>query len=169
MAAKKKNKPPIDPPPCLHCGEPSRKVSGRVIYPNRQDLYRLIFWKCDPCGAYVGSHKRSGKPKGFPGNHEVRNARKYVHKVLDPLWRNAHRDPAYANSEKDDRAIKVIQGSARGRVYAWLAHQMGISKETCHVGMFGIEECRMAWPLCRKANYSEIRDWYKANKDILKK
>ena len=168
MAAKK-NKPEIQPPPCLHCGDPARKVAGRVIYPNRPDLYRLIFWKCDPCQAYVGSHKRSGKPKGYPGNEEVRNARKHVHKVFDPIWQNADQDPAYAGSEKTKEAKQVIRFAARSRAYAWLAHQMGISKETCHIAMLGIEECRMAWPLCRKANYSEIRAWYKENKAILKK
>ena len=164
MATKKKHKPEIQPPACLHCKKPARRVSGRVIYPNRPDLYDLILWECKPCLAYVGSHKRGGKPKGYPGNARIRRVRKKVHGVLDPIWRNADKDPAYENSEKDMAAIRKIQGSARGRVYKWLGHHMGLLSDECHVGKFGYAQCQAAYYLCNRANYTEIREWYKANK-----
>jgi len=160
VAKKNKPKPPINPPLCLHCKIPARRVTGRQIYSQRTDLWGLIMWLCK-CGAYCGSHKRSGKPLGYPCDAETRNARKEVHKILDPIWRNAHQDPAYAGSEKTDVAIKKIQGSARGRVYAWLAFSMGIEKTDCHTAMFNVDQCRQAWKLCRIADYAQIREWYK--------
>lgn len=46
---------------CDYCGNDAMLVSGRAIYPHRPDLFRLNFWQCAPCDAYVGCHKREGR------------------------------------------------------------------------------------------------------------
>jgi hypothetical protein len=44
--------------------------------------------------------------------------------VFDPLWRGG--------------AI------SRSEAYGMLASAMGIAKQNCHIGMFGIDECKAA-------------------------
>jgi len=153
-------------PSCLHCSEPAKRVTGRVIYPNSPDYHDLIFYSCDPCGAYVGTHKVSTKPLGRPGNEETRNARKHLHKILDPIWKNAWQSPAYGRIDPSDREARLsITRSARSRVYRFLAECMGISREQCHTAMFDIEQCRFAWVICKGISYKIVKDWHDATKD----
>ena len=66
-----------------------RLTDGKEIYPHRPDLYELPFWKCDKCGCYVGCHhktKERTKPLGVICGPEMKNARREIHKILDPLW-----------------------------------------------------------------------------------
>ena len=64
----------------------AKKVSGDVIYPHRPDLYHLVFYRCDECKEYIGTHKDNGEPFGSIPTPELRIARINVHKVIDPLW-----------------------------------------------------------------------------------
>lgn len=78
------------------CGCKGEKVEARLtdgseIYPHRPDLHSLPFWKCDACGNYVGCHhktKERTKPLGNIPTPEIRNARKHIHSILDPLWKS---------------------------------------------------------------------------------
>jgi hypothetical protein len=69
-------------------------VTGRHIYPHRPDLYHLNFWRC-LCDNYVGCHPNSSKPLGCIPSPEMRNARKHIHELLDPLWQ----DGSFSRSE----------------------------------------------------------------------
>lgn len=78
---------------CCGCGEKveARLTDGEEIYPHRSDLHRLPFWKCDNCGNYVGCHHKTKdrtRPLGCIPISEIRNARKYIHAILDPIWKN---------------------------------------------------------------------------------
>ena len=42
---------------CDYCQKPAELVTGATIYPHRNDLAHLRFWRCVPCEAYVGCHK----------------------------------------------------------------------------------------------------------------
>ena len=165
MAKSKKEYPA---PLCLHCGEVSVLTTGREIFPNMSGLWDKNYYKCpSDCDAYVGVHKGTLKALGYPANAEVRKARSHVHKMIDPLWQNAWRGPSYSKSDTSDpKSRTIIQMSARHRVYKWLAHKMRISSETCHISMFGIEECREAYRFCRSVNYEFIRQWHKEQKKI---
>jgi zinc-finger-containing domain len=68
----------------------ARLTDGREIYPNRPDLARKHFWRCDACGNYVGCHgnSREHAPLGAIPTPELRNARGHVHAILDPLWQS---------------------------------------------------------------------------------
>lgn len=65
-------------------------TDGREIYPHREDLYHLPFWKCNRCDNYVGCHHKTKdrtKPLGCIPNEEIKDARKHIHLVLEPLWK----------------------------------------------------------------------------------
>ena len=84
----------------IYCCECKKEVDARLtdgaeIYPHRPDLHTLPFWKCDSCKNYVGCHhktKNRTKPLGCIPNQQIKNARKKIHKILDPLWRSGRVD-----------------------------------------------------------------------------
>lgn len=68
----------------------AKLVTGKEVYSHRADLYDLPFWKCDACKNSVGCHHKTTnrtKPLGNIPNKELKNARKHIHKILDPLWK----------------------------------------------------------------------------------
>ena len=69
----------------------ARLTDGQEIYPHRTDLYSLPFWKCDTCGNYVGCHhktKNRTRPLGCIPTPKLKEARRHIHWVLDPLWKS---------------------------------------------------------------------------------
>ena len=156
-----------DAPVCPQCHNAARLTDGREVYSHRQDLHDKPIWVCDPCGAYVGCDPGGTKPLGTPAGKALRAARMDLHhKRLDPLWQTADRLEAYKDRPLDDAARKAIQQVARRRVYAYLAHKMGLSQ--FHSGECSLEQCRQAWTILTEAgDYSTIRKWHKDAKDRL--
>lgn len=77
---------------CVQCKKhvDARLTNGGEIYPHRSDLHTLPFWACDGCGNFVGCHHKTDdrtRPLGNIPTKELRNARKHIHAVLDPLWK----------------------------------------------------------------------------------
>lgn len=75
---------------CCGCEKkvPARLTDGAEIYPHRHDLSGLPFWKCDTCGNFVGCHhktKNRTRPLGCIPTPEIKEARKRIHSLLDPL------------------------------------------------------------------------------------
>ena len=78
---------------CVECNNKIKAVltNGKEIYPHREDLHKLPFWKCPECNNYVGCHhktKKRTRPLGVIPTKEIRNARKHIHALLDPIWKN---------------------------------------------------------------------------------
>ena len=78
---------------CCGCskGVNANLVSGKEIYQHRPDLYSLPFWQCPHCKNFVGCHhktKNRTTPLGTIPTNEIRQARKNIHAVLDPLWKS---------------------------------------------------------------------------------
>lgn len=110
-------------PVCPYCKSFSKRVTGEAIYPHRKDLYSLTFYQCEPCRAYVGTHKNSdGVPLGRLANASLRAAKSGAHREFDQLWR--------------DGLMK------RKEAYKWLADQLCLDKKDCHIGMFDIGMCK---------------------------
>ena len=68
----------------------ARLTNGKEIYPLRQDLWLLPFWRCDECGNYVGCHNKTNhptRPLGVIPTQELRKARMSVHAAIDPIWK----------------------------------------------------------------------------------
>ena len=94
---------------CCGCGKvvAPRLTNGKEIYPHREDLHELPFWKCDTCGNFVGCHHKSRertKPLGSIPTPGIRNARKVIHAVLDPMWKSG----SFTRSGLYHRLSKVI-------------------------------------------------------------
>ena len=111
---------------CDYCNNPAVLVDSKVVYGRS---YGMIYL-CQPCDAYVGTHKASGKPLGRLATAELRKAKIAAHAAFDPLWKG---------KVKRDGCSK---GKARGMGYKWLADQLGIKANDCHIGMFDVETCR---------------------------
>lgn len=78
---------------CCGCGKlvTPRLTSGDEIYPHRKDLFEFPFWKCDVCGNFVGCHHKTRnrtKPLGSIPTPEIRELRKKIHALLDPMWKS---------------------------------------------------------------------------------
>lgn len=103
---------------CCGCGKlvAPRLTSGKEIYPHRQDLHQLPFWKCDACGNFVGCHhktKKRTRPLGSIPTPKIREWRKKIHATLDPMWK--------------------IGGFERGKIYAELSDFLGRDYHTGEV------------------------------------
>lgn len=110
---------------CQYCNCRAERVDGSIIYPHRCDLFYKKFWYCKSCDAYVGCHRKTGKPLGTLANAYLRRARRLTHKLFDRIWVGGH--------------------ITRGTAYSMLSNELGIEKCKCHIGMFDLEECRNAY------------------------
>jgi hypothetical protein len=69
-------------------------------------------------------------------NKELRDARMAAHASFDRLWR--------AKMRRDG----VGKSRARGMAYAWLARMLGLEPGACHIGYFGVDQCRRVVEVC---------------------
>lgn len=106
---------------CPYCKNPAQLVTGRDVYPLREDLRFLKIWQCGPCDARVGCHKDTKIPKGTLANTELRHCRIQAHKLFDPMWKKG------AKSRKE--------------AYIWLSKKLGIPPKKCHIGNFNKYMC----------------------------
>lgn len=103
----------------------AKLVNGDIIYPNRTDLTDLNFYKCE-CGLYVGCHKNrfnkfNDLPKqlGCIPTPAIRRWRKQIHRILDPLWKNA-------------RTLKRRK-NARKKVYDFISNEIKCEYHTANI------------------------------------
>ena len=115
---------------CDYCQQEAKQVTGRTIYPHRPDLYHKVFWYCAPCDAWVGCHEKTMKPLGRLANAELRRAKMRAHAAFDSLWKSGEMN--------------------RHQAYRWLANQMGLTIDTCHIGMFGLDQCAKVLEVCQQ-------------------
>lgn len=113
---------------CDYCQGQAHLVTGKVLYPHRSDLFDRFFWYCEPCDAYVGCHaKNKGHgdgtvPLGRLANAELRRARGKAHTAFDAIWMSGR--------------------MTRTEAYTWLANELDIAPQNCHIGRFDAEMCR---------------------------
>ena len=117
---------------CCGCKEyvSPRLTDGAEIYPHRPDLARLPFWKCDVCGNYVGCHHKSKnrtQPLGCIPTPELKNARRHIHRLLDPAWKSG----------------KI----SRNKLYGVLSDKLGYGYHTANIR--SIKEARRIYRLAR--------------------
>lgn len=114
---------------CLYCSRAAKLVTGEEVYPHRPDLADKHFYKCAPCGAWVGCHPGSKAPLGRLANARLRSLKSQAHKEFDPLW--------------------LGNAMARSDAYAWLAEQLGVPISKCHIGEFSEAQCLRVIEICR--------------------
>ena len=121
---------------CPYCGSQAKLVDSSIIYHGRSYGNAWVCSNFPKCDAYVGCHKGTEKPLGRLADKTLRVAKGEAHKLFDHLWRR--------KMQKEGCRVKV----ARNAGYAWLAENLGIKKEDCHIGMFDIETCRKVIKFC---------------------
>lgn len=135
---------------CPECGAPMRLRESRF-----GPFFGCTTWpKCD---ATHGAHP-DGTPLGTPADKATKRARIEAHAAFDPLWK----DIAEVYPNLHGRALKRLRGLARSRAYQWLAAQLGIPVERCHIGMFDAETCARVVAVCERARAAQVREWAKA-------
>lgn len=107
---------------CDYCGSETPRVKGNIIYPHRPDLFDRDFYYCEPCKAWVGTHKGTYRPLGRLANAELRLWKVAAHAKFDLLWK--------------------VGGYDRSGAYRFLANLLQISLEECHIGMMSVEQCK---------------------------
>jgi hypothetical protein len=116
---------------CPYCDTETVCVDSKTIYGTS---YGMI-WLCEPCKAFVGTHRGTHRALGRVANAELRDWKKAAHAHFDPLWQR-----------------KMKQGYskqiAREKAYKWLSRVMGIPKDYTHIGMFNTEQCKKVIALC---------------------
>lgn len=137
----------IEPPICPYCSQPSVYVDSAEVYQGRS--YGMIYL-CRPCDAYVGVHKGTEKPLGRLANKELRQWKMKAHAAFDPIWqeRARRRRAGRPNKAGKPGGEQCKPVHSRAAAYSWLAQQMGIEREECHIGMFDVELCQRAVEIC---------------------
>ncbi len=105
----------------------ARLTDGDEMYPQREDLSHLIFWVCDTCKSFVGTHRTNNKPLGFLATKEIKVWRKNIHSILDPLWRS-----------------KKIR---RGAAYAYVSRRLGRTYHTAEI--YSVEEGKQIYEIVK--------------------
>lgn len=119
---------------CPYCGDEAK------LFESSEHIYSKDYgpvWQCQCCFAYVGCHPGTNKALGRLANKELRGWKMAAHKAFDTLWHYK------IKKQGCRRAI------ARGKAYKWLAAQMGIENNECHIGYFTVEQCRRVVEICQ--------------------
>ncbi len=116
---------------CPYCGHKAIYTDSAEVYHGYS--YGMIYL-CRPCGAWVGVHRGTDKPKGRLANAELRKWKMAAHDAFDPLWQVGE--------------FKRRRNAA----YAWLAEKMGLPKEQTHIGMFDIDQCKRVIQIMNERN-----------------
>lgn len=103
---------------CPYCKQPSIYTTSKTIF---EKDYGMIY-HCQPCDAYVGTHRGTNKAKGRLAKKELREWKKKAHHYFDQLWKT-----------------KVM---TRQQAYKWLAEELKLPPEYTHIGMFSIKTCK---------------------------
>lgn len=115
---------------CCGCGKTvrARLTDGIEIYPHRPDLKKLPFWRCDECRNFVGCHHKTGNPTqplGCIATPEIKEARKHIHRILDPLWKSGK--------------------YKRNEIYAIISERMGMKGKYHTAKIRSVEEARKVY------------------------
>lgn len=122
---------------CQYCGKEAQYVDSEIIYGRS---YGMIYL-CSDCDAYVGVHKGTDTPLGILANKELREAKKEAHYYFDQIAKTNLINKIYKEY--------IPKISNRNKAYLWLSKQMNIERDLCHIGMFGVEECKQVIEICK--------------------
>lgn len=121
---------PTEPPRCPVCGNAGQLVEAS--YGPR--------WTCAPCDTSVGCHPRTTTPLGTMATKPQRSARMAAHTAFDPLW-----------EYKLVRNPRMSKSAARRAAYAWLAGELGLHIDDCHIALFDVPQCMRVVEVCATA------------------
>ena len=73
--------------------------------------------------------KNTQNSLGRLANKELRTLKMQAHKAFDPIWKDGY--------------------MTRKQAYKWLSDQLEIPEEYTHIGMFGVETCKIVARICK--------------------
>lgn len=117
------------PTECRYCGAECKVANNSEIYGKPFGAWPWLV-RCTCCDAYVGLHPYTAIPLGTMARAQLRNARKSTKALFNPLWRGG--------------------GMTRTEAYTWLAGELGIPVNQCHIGWFDEAECNAAMAAINK-------------------
>ena len=120
-----------------YCGGKTEYIDSSYVYGKN---YGMIYI-CKPCDAYVGVHKETDKALGRLANKELREAKKQAHYYFDQIAKTSLINKIW------NKWIPNI--SNRNKAYKWLAIQLNMDEEFCHIGMMDIEQCNKVVEVCK--------------------
>jgi hypothetical protein len=141
---------------CPYCDEAALFLSSSAALYGGRDYGPV--WACLPCHAWVGVHKDTRTPYGRLADGNLRRMRQDAHRYFDHLW---HRK---LGELSPDRKRNVVLKQVRGDAYRWLASNMNLTNDECHIGMFDEDQCREVVRLCQPYYRPEklvpwVRQW----------
>jgi hypothetical protein len=97
---------------------------------------------------------------GTPADAATRAARSAAHAAFDRLWvRSSRRDRRGRSADGVKLSTDRVVRRHRAMAYAWLAAQLGIDKDECHIAMFDIDRCIAVVDVCGRASPNDIMTW----------
>jgi hypothetical protein len=85
-------------------------------------LESRVFYRCNPCDAYVGCHPGTDKPLGSLANRNLRNQRQQAHAVFDRIWKEGFK--------------------TRSQAYTWLGKKLKLTWKQFHIALFDEATCQ---------------------------
>jgi hypothetical protein len=124
------------------------------------------FYGCEnfpTCRSTHGAHP-DGKPLGVPADKATKEARIAAHAQFDRLWKDIA--PSYVIPRNLARSARKrneyrIRKRGRTRAYRWLAEQLAIPFEDCHIGAMDAATCARVAALCTPMDAEKLRAWSK--------
>lgn len=123
----------VKAPVCPYCGRVSVLRSAEYVYGENTITEGSLLYVCSGypgCGAYVGVHEGTKKPKGMLADSELRNKRIRAHRAID-------------------RIVRAGCMSKDG-VYVWLSGRLNLPYEETHIGYFSDYLCEETIRECEK-------------------
>lgn len=124
----------------INSGKACPYCEAATLYVNSAEVYGRdygMIYLCRPCKAWVGVHKGTSTALGRLANNELREWKKRAHSFFDQLWQ---RKMSKGFSKK----------KARRAAYKWLANELEIDINICHIGMFDVDLCKKVVEICKK-------------------
>lgn len=114
----------LPPELCDNCCSLNVKLTTNDrIYGRKYGAWPYIY-HCSDCDAAVGCHPNTYVPLGRMADRETRHLRAKAHESFDPLWRSGL--------------------MSRSDAYRWLARELEIENEACHISWLTKDQLRQA-------------------------
>lgn len=127
---------------CPTCGANMRFLQGNKGY-----FYGCPNFKAEDDASFCEDSipaDENGLPISLEERDKLRKWRNAAHTSFDRLWKGEELDHSLAhNGHREQRRLM-----SRREAYKWLRKQLRLTREECHIGNFGPDDCEKVIELC---------------------